>query len=74
MVHHVQGRLGVYDIRSILLARSLAEAQAYCRFRGFGARVISEPEYERLLSPDVHSRCVMLPIRRSFTNRRAASR
>lgn len=36
---------------------SLAEAEAYCRFRGGGARVVSDPEYERLLSPDVASRC-----------------
>lgn len=39
------------------LARSLAEAEAYCRFRGAGARVMSEPEYERLLLPDVQGRC-----------------
>jgi hypothetical protein len=39
------------------MACSLAEAQAYCRFRGAGARVMAEPEYERLLSPDVQGRC-----------------
>jgi hypothetical protein len=40
----------------VTLACSLAEAQAYCRFRGAGARVMTEPEYQRLLLPDMHSR------------------
>lgn len=40
-----------------LCSRSLAEAEAYCRFRGSGARIMREREYELLLSPDVAGRC-----------------
>ena len=38
------------------MPRSLAEAEAYCRWAGDGARIMSEPEYQRLLAPDAAGR------------------
>jgi len=41
------------DVEDEPVLCSLAEASAYCAWAGDGARIMSEPEYVRLLQPDV---------------------
>ena len=41
----------------VLTCCSLAEALAYCAYRGSGARIMSEPEYVRTLDADTAGRC-----------------
>ena len=48
-VHSPSGSVPWKDVRDAPVQCSLAEAQAFCVWRGGGARVMSEAEYQRIV-------------------------
>ncbi len=48
-VHSPSGSAPWKDVRDAPVQCSLAEAQAFCAWRGGGARVMSEAEYQRIV-------------------------
>ena len=49
VVHSRGGSLPWKEVRDAPAQCSLAEAQAFCAWRGGGARVMSEAEYQRII-------------------------